>query len=304
MLNFNQRKEPFKNKMLMKRNMKKIINLGLAAAIMFAVVSCAGGSKEEKKDVFIPYPNWSEGIAMTHLAKAFLEKHGYDVEIKPIEPGPIYASLSKGDADVFLDAWLPHTHGEYWDRFGDKIDHIGTAFSGGTTGLVVPSYLPINSITELNENVDKFDGEIIGIGSGAGIHKNTLKAIDEYGLEFKQVSSSGTAMIAALEKAINDEDWVVVTGWKPHFMWARYDIKYLEDPQEIYPTDEMRIVARKGFTEDFPVLAKFFDNFKLEEEKLYELMNDVEGADDSLQGAEKFYQNNKELVEGWFPEQE
>lgn len=288
----------------MKITMRKILNLTLAVAIMVAVASCGGGQKEEKKEVFIPYPNWSEGIAMTHLAKAYLDQKGYDVDIKPIEPGPIYASLSKGDADVFLDAWLPHTHAEYWDRFGDKIDHIGTAFPGGTTGLVVPSSNPLNSIEELNEHADKFDNEIIGIGSGAGIHKNTLKAIEEYDLDFKQVTSSGTAMVAALEKGINDEGWVVVTGWKPHFKWARYDIKYLEDPKGVYPADEMRILARKGFTEDFPTLAKFFDNFKFEEEKLYELMDDVSNANDPLEGAKNFYQNNKALVDGWYPKED
>ncbi len=286
----------------MKSNMKKILNLTLAVAIMIAVSSCGGGQKE-KKEVFIPYPNWSEGIAMTHLAKVFLDQKGYNVDIKPIEPGPIYASLSKGDADVFLDAWLPYTHAEYWDRFGDKIDHIGTAFPGGTTGLVVPSSNPVNSIEELNEYADKFDNEIIGIGSGAGIHKNTLKAIEEYDLDYKQVTSSGTAMVAALEKGINEDGWVIVTGWKPHFMWARYDIKYLEDPKGVYPKDEMRILARKGFTEDFPVLAKFFKNFKFKEEKLYELMDDVSNANDPLEGAKKFYQNNKALVDGWFPEE-
>ncbi|MBZ4675481.1 MAG: opuAC 1 [Anaerophaga sp.] len=287
----------------MKNKMKKVLNLTIAAALTLAVVACAGD--QQKKEVFIPYPNWSEGIAMTHLAKVFLDKQeGYDVEIKPIEPGPIYASLSKGDADVFLDAWLPYTHAEYWERFGDKIDHIGTAFAGGTTGLVVPSYVTIDSITQLNDYVDKFDGEIIGIGSGAGIHKNTLKAIEEYDLNFKQVTSSGTAMVAALEKAINNNDWVVVTGWKPHFMWARYDIKYLEDPMGVYPTDELRILARKGFTEEFPKLAKFFSNFKLEEDKLYELMDAVENANDPLDGAEQFYQNNKAMVDGWWPAEE
>jgi glycine betaine/proline transport system substrate-binding protein len=39
------------------------------------------------------------------------------------------------------------------------------ANSEGTTGLVVPSYVTINSIEELNANKDKFN-EIIGIGGG------------------------------------------------------------------------------------------------------------------------------------------
>jgi glycine betaine/proline transport system substrate-binding protein len=288
--------------MIMKSRIAKVLNLVIVAAIMMAVTSCAGES--DKKEVFIPYPNWSEGIAMTHLAKAVLDQKGYDVEIKPIEPGPIYASLSKGDADVFRDAWLPYTHAEYWDRFGDKIDHIGTAFENGTTGLVVPSYVTIDSITQMNDYVEEFGGEIIGIGSGAGVHKNTLKAIEDYELDFNQVTSSGTAMIAALEGAINDEEWIAITGWKPHFKWARFDIKYLEDPKGVYPTDEVQILARKGFTTDFPKLATFFDNFKLEEAKLYELVDAVDNATNPLDGAKQFYQNNQELIDGWFPNEE
>jgi glycine betaine/proline transport system substrate-binding protein len=119
---------------------------------------------------------------------------GYNVKITPLEPGPIYASLAKGDADIMMDAWLPNTHRNYWEKFGDNLEKIGESFSSGTTGLVVPNYVKLNSIEDLKANVDMFDGEIIGIGSGAGIHGNTEKTIEAYELDFKQVTSSGPAM--------------------------------------------------------------------------------------------------------------
>jgi glycine betaine/proline transport system substrate-binding protein len=52
---------------------------------------------------------------------------------------------------------------------------LGEAFSEGTTGLVVPAYVTINSIEELNANKDKFKGEIIGIGGGAVFMLTRLK---------------------------------------------------------------------------------------------------------------------------------
>jgi glycine betaine/proline transport system substrate-binding protein len=52
-----------------------------------------------------------------------------------------------------------------------KMVVLGEAFEG-TTGLVVPAYVTINSIEELNANKDN---EIIGIGGGAGIHATRLK---------------------------------------------------------------------------------------------------------------------------------
>jgi glycine betaine/proline transport system substrate-binding protein len=42
-------------------------------------------------------------------------------------------------------------------------------------------------------------------------------------------------MVASLDKAIRDKEWIVVTGWKPHFKWSQNDLKYLKDPKGVYP---------------------------------------------------------------------
>ena len=295
-----------------KFNPKTILAVVLAAAV-FGLSSCGQGGQQEgaegegseskSEQIHILYPNWAEGIAFTHLAKAALDDKGYNVKITPLEPGPIYATLAKGDADLMLDAWLPHTHSDYWDKYGDQMTKIGESFSGGTTGMVVPQYVDVNSITELNDNVDKFDGKIIGIGSGAGIHRNTEKAIEEYNLDYKQVTSSGSAMMASLKRSYDKQEPIIITGWKPHFMWADYDLKYLEDPKDVYPKDVCAIVTRKGFKEDRPVVAEFFTNFNLEETQLYNLMNAIEVGDDELTAAKQWYEDHKVLVNSWMPEE-
>ncbi len=197
-----------------------------------------------------------------------------------------------------MDAWLPNTHADYWADYGDKLVQLGESFSNGTTGLVVPAYVDINSIEELNANKEKFDGEIIGIGSGAGIHANTLKAIDAYDLDFEQITSSGPAMVASLEKAVRNKEWIIITGWKPHYKWVNFDIKYLEDPKGIFPKDVCGIVARRGFEEDKPEAAKFFKNFNLNESQLYALLDAINTNGEEA-GAKKWYNENKELVDSW-----
>lgn len=294
----------------MKLNLKTLLVVLISASVLF-VASCGSGGgkdgkdgKEEKGSVEILYPNWAEGIAFTNLAKVALEAKGYEVKITPIEPGPIYASLAKGDADLFLDGWLPHTHADYWEKYGDKIDKLGESFSGGTTGLVVPQYVEIDSITQLNEHKEKFDGKIIGIGSGAGIHRNTEKAIEEYNLDYEQVTSSGPAMVASLKKAYNNNEPIVITGWKPHHKWANFDLKYLEDPKGVYPKDVCAILARKGFKKEFPELTKFFANFNFEERELYDLMGDIKDSDDELKAAKEWYKKHKVKVNAWWPKEE
>lgn len=283
-------------------NLKRISSLLLVGLMLFAVSSCnSKKSVDESKQVTILYPNWSEGIAFSYLAKVALEADSFEVELINLEPGLIYGELSKENSkgDIFLDAWLPHTHAPYWEDYGENLVLMGEVFSGGTTGLIVPGYVDINSIEELNAHKEKFGGEIIGIGSGAGIHANTMKAIEEYNLDFEQITSSGPAMVASIQKAVRDKNWIVATGWKPHYKWAKFDLKYLEDPKGIYPTDFVGIVSRKGFEEDKPEAAKFFKNFILKENQLYSLIDAID-ANGEEAGAEKWYQDNKALVDSWF----
>ncbi len=288
--------------------MKSFFSVLLILGLVISITSCkntgtkdSGEQKEEPKEVTILYPNWAEGIAFTHLAKVALENNNFEVDLINLEPGLIYGELSKENSkgDVFMDAWLPNTHEAYWEDYGDRLDKLGESFSEGTTGLVVPSYVTINSIAELNEHKEKFDSEIIGIGAGAGIHANTGKAIAEYDLDFEQITSSGPAMVASLEKAIRDNEWIVITGWKPHFKWANNDLKYLEDPKGVYPKDVCAIISRRGFEEDMPEAATFFKNFNLEEDELYDLMGNIRETDEET-GAQAFYEANKSMVDGWF----
>jgi glycine betaine/proline transport system substrate-binding protein len=276
--------------------MKKITSIFLLFTILLMTVSC---ERRRKEDVIMLYPNWADGIAITYLAKVILEEKGYTVTMKRLEPGPIYTSLSRGDTDIYMDAWLPYTHKDYWDKYGSKLDIIGTAFDDGVTGLVVPTYVDINSIEELNANKERFDGKIYGIASGAGINTNTQKAIEAYNLELKQISSSETSMITALKKAVAHNEWIVITGWKPHFIWANYDLKVLDDPKGVYPADRIEIVSRKGFSADHPELAAFYKNFSLDEKMLNELMTDVSEDRDPTVGARKFYEKHKSTLDTW-----
>ena len=285
----------------MNKVMKKLLGITVVLSLALLVMSCGGGAGSGKEKVTILYPNWAEGVAFTHLAKVALEDKDYEVELINLEPGLIYGELSKTNSkgDVFMDAWLPHTHVDYWNDYGDKLVILGEAFSEGTTGLVVPSYVTINSIEELNANGDRFSNKIIGIGSGAGIHASTLKAIDEYDLNYEQISSSGPAMVASLDRAVKNNDWVVITGWKPHYKWMNFDIKYLDDPKGVYPTDVCTIISRRGFEEDMPEVAGFFKKFNLAEDQLYELMTAIDN-DGEESGSANWYSQNKSVVDAWF----
>lgn len=281
-------------------NFRKTIAFTLIISLLVFLAACNSAGDDREK-ISILYPNWVEAVAYSYLSKVALEEKGYNVELTNLEPGLIFGELSKENSkgDVFLDAWLPNTHRDYWNAYGDKVVKLGESFSEGTTGLVVPSYVTINSIEELNSNKEKFDGKIIGIDSGAGIHASTEKAIQEYGLDFEQITSSGPAMVASLQKATKNNDWIVITGWKPHFKWAQFDLKYLEDPKGVYQKDVCAILSRRGFEEDKPKAAHFFKNFNLNEAELYSLMASIDEYGEE-EGAQRWYDDNKALVDAWY----
>ena len=104
-----------------------IINLSLIVAFMMMFADCSDSSKA-RKQVSIGYVNWSEGIAMSYLAKVMLESKGYDVMLRNADIAPVFVSMAAGKVDVFMDAWLPATHADYIRKYGDMKQEVCLEF--------------------------------------------------------------------------------------------------------------------------------------------------------------------------------
>lgn len=268
---------------------------------MAAILLVACGNKNEN-EIKLIYVNWAEGIAMTNVAKILLEENGYEVNMKNADVAPIFASLSRGNADVFMDVWLPTTHEDYMKQYSASLEVLGNNFDDARIGLVVPAYVDINSIEELNDHKDKFKSEIVGIDAGAGLMKAADKSLSEYGIDFKLLTASEAAMTASLKKAINNNSWVVVTGWTPHWMFSRFDLKMLEDPKGVFgDAEQIKTIARKGFSEEQPYVAEFFTNVSFTTEQIGSLMQTIEDAGNEVAGAQKWIDENRELTNSWLP---
>jgi len=285
----------------------------IATLLAFTVISgCSSkkgnqSSNSGKKTVKLVYVNWAEGVAMTNLAKAILEdKMNYNVKLTMADVAPVFTSVAKGDEDAFLDAWLPVTHAQYMKKYGSKLTDLGYNYQGARIGLVVPSYFDIDSITQLNSVKDKVKDQIIGIDSGAGIMQKTDQAVKDYNLQLKLIPSSGPAMTASLKQAISNHKPIVVTGWKPHWMFARFDLKFLKDPKGVYgKAENIHTVARKGLKKDMPEVAQFLENFELNDQQLGSLMNDVRLSNtNALDAAKKWMKDNQKLVNSWIPKEQ
>lgn len=289
--------------------MKKFRNILLMTTIILIVsltfVGCASSPSEEgtpEGEVSISYVNWACATASTYLVKNILEmEYEYHVTLRDLEAGQMWQGLTTGDADFILAAWLPNTHSNYYTQFQDQVVNMGANYEGAMVGLVVPTYMDIDSIEELNANLDKFeDKNIVGIDSGAGIMAATYNAIEEYDLNLNLLESSDAAMTAELSRAINNEEWVVVTGWAPHWKFADFDLKFLEDPKNIYGGEEtINTISREGFAGDHPEVQSFLEKYSLSPEELGGLIAMMEEYSDRDEAAQAWIEENRELVDSW-----
>ncbi|WP_415764207.1 glycine betaine ABC transporter substrate-binding protein [Pseudomonas sp. ZB1P45] len=207
---------------------------------------------------------------VTNMAKKILEEQlDYKVKLSLLALGVQYQSISTKKLDVMLMAWLPNTQAAYWDKYKNSVDDLGIIY-GGKLGWVVPDYVPINEVRtiadlENPEVAKKFKGTIQGIDPGAGLMRKSEETIKNYNLvDYKLSASSATAMTIAMDRAILKKDWIVATAWTPHWMFGKWNLRYLEDPKgSLGGAEGVHTLSRKGFSEDFPRAANFLQNYKI-----------------------------------------
>lgn len=256
------------------------------------------------KTLKIGYVEWDCATASSYLAKEVLESRlGYKVELVSLSGAIMWVSLVSGDADAMLTAWLPATHADMYAKVKDKVDIMGKISEGARLGLAVPDYVTITSVAELDSHANKFKGRITGIDPGAGIMTLTEKLIKEYGIKKLELTEgNGAIMTSMLGDAIRKKEWIVVTGWSPHWMFGRWNLRYLDDPKKVLGEEEsIFAVARKNLASDKPEAAAFLRKFSYTgAEQLQKLMawSQEKGSNPQL-AAQRFMKEFPQQVDGW-----
>jgi len=290
-------------------NVSRLKTLSTGAVLAAALAAPMGAAQAADNGVIeIGYFNWSDALFTSHVAEYVIsEKMGHEVEMTKADPAAVYQAVQSGDLDFHTDAWLPDTHSDYYDKVAQDTVSLGPVYSRARLGWIVPDYVPegkLDSIQDLksDEVREKLDGKIIGIGPGAGLTRLSKKAMDEYGLKdagYNLVISSGSGMTAALKRAINNEEWVVVTGWSPHWKFGRWDLRYIDDPKGTLGSIERAdIIAREGFYREAPDVYEMLDNMTIPLDKVQAGM-DVGERKSYEVAAEQFVKNNPDLVNSW-----
>lgn len=287
--------------------------IAVLALALFAAGCGAGGDEDTDTDsdtdtgdtgslsgeVELVYVEWDTEVASTHVVGKVLEDLGFDVTLTPLDNAVMWEAVANSEADGMVAAWLPATHEAQFERYGDQMVDLGPNLEGAKIGLVVPSYMDVDSIADLTDEA----GQVItGIEPGAGVVAASERSLEEYdNLDGWEVhTSSSGAMTTELRTAYGNEEEIIVTGWSPHWKFQEFDLKYLEDPNGTFGEAEtINTMVREGLEEDMPEVYQVLDNFNWTTDDIEAVMLDISEGTLPEDAAAAWVEENQDKVAEW-----
>jgi glycine betaine/proline transport system substrate-binding protein len=257
---------------------KKLLVVILAVVVGAIAAGCGGSSPENRELNLGVATGWDENQVIANLTKILLEEEfGYgEVRLTELELGPVFEGVGSGDLDAFQDMWLPN-HQAQLDAVENDVVQLSPWYQGQTEfGIGVPTYMTnVNTIPDLN-NTDLT--QILGIEPGAVISERIPDSvIPTYDLNQEYVESSTAGMLSEVERLYNDQEEFAFVPWRPHWMNARYDFKFLEDPedalQDLNDGATISSIVNEDLPDEDPVAYAFMENLKLTEVQVNEIEN-------------------------------
>jgi len=281
--------------------LRRLLKYFLPFVLAFACAS----TRADDKLFTIGVNNWAENIAVANIWKILLGEKGYQVRLQNADKALLYNSVAQGKIDVTFEVWLPSGDKPAFDKVKDSVVKIGPWLKEANLGPVVPDYVEVESIDQLNTNKALFSARgrpRIVIDSGSSLMQLTEKARSTYQLDYDVQASSESAMVLSLERAVQRKEPIVVTLWKPQWIWSKYKLKYLSDPKGAYgATDSIHGIETRAFNKQHPDVEQWFQQWSMDDDSLGSLMSEIikQGASTAEKGAEAWIDANRSLVHQW-----
>ena len=277
-----------------------------ALALVAALPAYAQCDKVTFSDV-----GWTDITATTAATTTVLGALGYETDIKVLSVPVTYASMAKGDIDVFLGNWMPTMEGDIAAyREAKTVDTVRANLQGAKYTLAVnkaAADMGIKDFADIAAHKDALEGKIYGIEPGNDGNRLILDMIagDAFGLKgFEVVESSEQGMLAQVARAEKKGEPVVFLGWEPHPMNANFAMSYLTGGDDFFGPDfggaTVYTNARAGYVAECANVGKLLENLefslKMENEIMGAILNDGE---DPNKAAAAWLKVNPSALDAW-----
>jgi glycine betaine/proline transport system substrate-binding protein len=278
---------------------------------------------------------WVGAAANANVAKNIMESEmGCTVELQEVNESAQFPAMADGDVDATLEVW-PSGHAK--DR-KDYIDKAGTVVDAGELGIIgnigwfTPSYVveqnPDYATWEgFKDNADEFataetgdKGRFLGADTTYSIFDEAI--IASLGLDLEVVySGSEAASLAALDKAYENQDPILMYWWTPQWANAKYDLVEVElpayteecgqiaaeDPDAAvgYNCDYAEDVLYKAFSAELetkdPAAFAFLSSFNWTADDQNGIALEIQEGTDPSEAAQTWIDANPDTWGAWLP---
>jgi glycine betaine/proline transport system substrate-binding protein len=281
----------------------------LSVALFAATTASAA---EQCDTVRFGQVNWTGVSAKTGTAAWLLNEIGYETDVITASLPIMFQSLANNERDVFAGFWVPtsRTMASKHMKKGD-IDIVTKNLKGAkyTVGVTQAAWDGgVRHFSDLAENIDRFDGRILGIESGNDGNQiiQQMIADDAYGMSgFELQPSSEAGMLTEVQRRVKRGEWAAWLAWAPHPMNVNIDLQFLNGGADYWGPNQggatVYTVARKGYAWECPNIGQFLENYEYTVAEQSELAAYIVNDEmDYAEAGQTLIRNHPELIDRWF----
>jgi glycine betaine/proline transport system substrate-binding protein len=287
---------------------------GGSTALLAAMLGLASPASAESTDpIKLTLNDWTgQHISATIMGKV-LESKGLSVEYVQADYIAQFAGLASGDLDVAMEIWDTTAKQLVADGVATgKIEDLGGTGMKAREEWWYPSYMKercpgLPDWTALKSCAEAFSTPETApkgryVGGPVAWGGNDEERIAALGLDFEVVHPGTDSIIfAELESAYQRKAPIMIWGYEPHWLNAKYKGEFVEFPPyapECYtdpawginpdatydcgkPTGMIRKVAWSGVKEQWPTAYDAIKNFQISNAEMSEMVSrvDLKGED-------------------------
>jgi glycine betaine/proline transport system substrate-binding protein len=191
-----------------------------------------------------------------NVVQIMLERHGHNVAVQKGSHAQVYPKLGTGEVDLFVAAWLPHAHAQYWEQYKDSTVKVVALYDDARLFWAVPDYVPateVKSVADLAkpEIAGRMQKEVRGPGADSGLMIGSKKIFADYQLEqagYQLLPGKPADWIANFNENVAAKRWFVMPLWQPQYLNRAHTLRILDEPKKILgDADTAWLVAHKDF---------------------------------------------------------
>ncbi len=234
--------------------LSRLLCTALGAAFLLSAAAHA-------RTVVIGHVNLSFYEATAAVFQNVLERSGYNVAMKQGPHSVMYPLLAEGDFDLFVAAWLPNTHRQYWEEYGKDLTLVTPLYSDAKLFWAVPDYVPESAVTSVADLAKpdvaaKMEKTIRGPGADSGLMMRSKTLMEHYGLSgagYELSPGKAQDWIDAFNSNIKAQNWFVMPLWQPQYLNKVANLRILEEPENILgEADTAWLVAHSSANAKIP----------------------------------------------------